>query len=201
MGEYKLYLEIFGYVGTALVIISMMMTSVVKLRIFNACGSLISMTYSIITNTWPIAVLNFALIGINLFHLLRPQFSKKNYSCLKLDNGDKCLDYFLNFHLGDIKKFFPNFKTPLTNKEVYAVFFGAEMVGVITGELTEDCFIIELDYTTPAYRDFSVAPFLHAYLKNCGVKTLKTCSSINSHVAYLKKMGFELQGDMLIKHL
>ena len=69
--NYRIFLEIFGYIGTALVIISMMMTSVVKLRILNMSGALISMIYAALCNTWPVVLLNAALLGINLFHTIR----------------------------------------------------------------------------------------------------------------------------------
>ncbi len=67
----NIYLEIFGYIGTALVLLSMMMTSVVKLRLINMAGSLISMIYAIIYGTWPVVLLNFGLILINGTQLLR----------------------------------------------------------------------------------------------------------------------------------
>ena len=41
-------LEIWGYIGTVLTLMSMMMTSVVKLRTWSAIGSFISMIYAIL---------------------------------------------------------------------------------------------------------------------------------------------------------
>lgn len=73
----NIYLEIFGYIGTALVIISMMMTSITKLRIFNICGSVISMIYSIFGSAWPIVVMNFCLIIINIVQIIRETRNKK----------------------------------------------------------------------------------------------------------------------------
>ena len=67
----NVYLEIFGYVGTALVILSMMMTSVTRLRILNICGSVMSGIYALCGGAYPILLLNLCLIGINLFHLIR----------------------------------------------------------------------------------------------------------------------------------
>jgi hypothetical protein len=72
-----IYLEIFGYIGTALVIVSMMMTSMLKLRIINMCGGLISLIYAVLRNTWPVVVLNFCIIGINLFQTIRQLRQKK----------------------------------------------------------------------------------------------------------------------------
>ena len=66
-----IYWEIFGYIGTALIILSMTMSSVVKLRIINICGSVISTAYAIHTQTRPIVVMNVCLMAINAFHVIR----------------------------------------------------------------------------------------------------------------------------------
>ena len=73
----KIILEIIGYAGTAFVLVSMMMTSVTKLRIFNLCGSVLSMFYAFATATWPVFVLNFCLTGINSIQLYRLRHPKK----------------------------------------------------------------------------------------------------------------------------
>jgi len=65
----NIYLEIFGYIGTLLIIISMMMSSVKRLRVINVCGSLISAIYSAISAAYPIVLLNIALIAVNIFKL------------------------------------------------------------------------------------------------------------------------------------
>ena len=72
----SIYLEIFGYIGTALVVISMMMTSITKLRIVNMSGSVISAIYAGICGTWPIVVMNVCLFAINGFHLVREARAK-----------------------------------------------------------------------------------------------------------------------------
>lgn len=82
--NYKIFLEVFGYIGTALVIISMMMTSVVKLRIINMCGGLISLIYAVLCNTWPVVVLNAFLISINMYHTVKYFIDKK-----KSKNGEE----------------------------------------------------------------------------------------------------------------
>ena len=67
----NVYLEIFGYVGMALGLVSMMMTSVKWLRILNMSGALICASYGILTNTWPTALLNIGLLIIQMVQLIR----------------------------------------------------------------------------------------------------------------------------------
>ncbi len=67
----NVHLEIFGYVGMALVLISMMMTSVKWLRTVNMSGAIICAIYGIFTNTWPTALLNIGLLIIQMVQLYR----------------------------------------------------------------------------------------------------------------------------------
>ena len=73
----NIFVEIFGYIGTALVIISMMMTSVLKLRVLNVCGGLISAIYSAIYGAWAIVIMNFCIISINIFHIVRELIARR----------------------------------------------------------------------------------------------------------------------------
>jgi hypothetical protein len=67
----NVYLEIFGYAGMVLVLVSMMMTSLKWLRILNMSGAIICATYGILTNTWPTALLNIGLLIIQMVQLYR----------------------------------------------------------------------------------------------------------------------------------
>ncbi len=69
-------LEIFGYVGTVLVVISMLMTDINKLRIINVSGGIVSLVYALVRNTMPIAVMNFILIAINIVQLIKSKRAK-----------------------------------------------------------------------------------------------------------------------------
>ncbi len=83
----NIYLEIFGYIGTALVIISMLMTSVVKLRIFNICGAVISLIYAALVGAYPVVVLNGALTTINTVQLIRIKFKKTSSNNNEQNDG------------------------------------------------------------------------------------------------------------------
>lgn len=70
-------IEIFGYIGSALVVISMLMTSIVKLRVINMIGSVISGIYAVICGAFPLAFMNACLIIINLYNLIKLKKEKK----------------------------------------------------------------------------------------------------------------------------
>ncbi len=73
----NLYLELFGYAGTVLILISMMMTSIRKLRILNITGSVVSAIYSALIGAWPVCLLNVGMILINAVQVIRLQKSEK----------------------------------------------------------------------------------------------------------------------------
>ena len=60
-------IELIGYFGSALVLVSMLMTSVVRLRLINLTGSVIFAVYALIIRSYPTALMNIALAGINIF--------------------------------------------------------------------------------------------------------------------------------------
>ena len=65
----NIYVEIFGYLGTLLVFLSMTMSSLKKLRILNISGSVITVIYSVIISAYPIVFLNLGLSFVNLYKL------------------------------------------------------------------------------------------------------------------------------------
>ena len=83
----NILLEVFGYIGTALVIISMMMKSINKLRLFNISGAIISAIYSAIIQAWPVVLLNVALTVINTYQLTNDALSKKKKAHETETNG------------------------------------------------------------------------------------------------------------------
>ncbi|MBE5951973.1 MAG: YgjV family protein [Lachnospiraceae bacterium] len=73
-----IFWEVIGYIGTILVILSMMMTSVTKLRVINVCGAAFSTVYAVVCDAWAIVVMNVCLMAINIFHLIREYKMKKS---------------------------------------------------------------------------------------------------------------------------
>lgn len=72
----NIFIEIIGYIGTAVVLASMLMTSMTRLRIINMCGSALSAVYALITGALPVVVLNVALITINTVQLIKERRSR-----------------------------------------------------------------------------------------------------------------------------
>ena len=84
----RILLEIFGYMGTTLVILSMTMKSITKLRIFNIAGAIISAIYSAIIQAWPVVLLNVALTSINVYQLISAAVKKPESYEEKVNGGN-----------------------------------------------------------------------------------------------------------------
>ena len=72
----QLIFDMIGYTGSFLVVISMLMTSVVKLRVINTIGAVIFLCYAICIRSIPTAVMQLSLIIINVINLYK--LIKKN---------------------------------------------------------------------------------------------------------------------------
>ena len=97
-------IEIFGYIGSGLVVVSMLMSSVVRLRVINTIGSVIFMIYALIIKSYPTALMNFCLVAINVYHLMRLRNTNKHYSMFENNPEDGYLNYLLKYYKDDIAK-------------------------------------------------------------------------------------------------
>ncbi|MBP5284070.1 MAG: YgjV family protein [Treponema sp.] len=200
--DISMVLELIGYTGSALVIISMLMTSIVKLRIINSIGSTIFCGYALCIHSYPTAAMQLCLIAINLISLYKLRFAKKEYTALSVNADDGFLKFFIETNKDDIKKFFPDFKEPVSGQKVFIVTCEKVPAGIfIASEKTPDTLNVELDYTTPSYRDCSAGTFLLSYLKDSGIKKLTAKTDNPAHEKYLHKIGFVTDGDEFIKTL
>ena len=64
-------IELVGYISSILVLIAFLMSSVVKLRIVNSIGSFMFAVYALLIQSYPTALMNLCLVGINIYYLVR----------------------------------------------------------------------------------------------------------------------------------
>ena len=182
-------IEAIGYAGSALVLISFLMSSVVKLRIVNTVGSLIFAVYALIIRSYPTAIMNICLVCINLYYLWKLRHKDSSYRLLSLQPDESFVKDFLQTHAEDILHFFPS-RLPVDKdaNRVYMVFHGSDPAGILIGNEEAGILNVKLDYSTPAYRDCSVGSFLLENLKKPVL--LKYSDAEKTHIGYLKKMGY-----------
>ncbi len=188
----ELMIELYGYLGSLLVVISMLMSSVMKLRIINTVGSIVSGSYALMIGSFPLTLMNICLLIINVYNMRKLMKTEKNFDLIAAKAEDSFLNYFLEAYQEDIAKYFPNF---LMKQEIYdtiyIVCYNLEPAGVLVGKrLKENVIDISLEYTTPVYRDCSVGKYLYSELSKRGICKLIFKEKAEAHVPYLEKMGY-----------
>lgn len=201
--EPQMILELVGYFASVLVLISLLMTSVVKLRVINMIGSFIFAVYALLIHSYPTAVMNFCLVGINIFYLVRIIKTERIFTLVPAAPGEAYVRHFLQYYREDIQKYFSGFDGALSQADtVFLVCCDAAPAGILTGRTMEQGALeVSLDYSTPQYRDCSVGQYLYRQLAERGCRRLVVPAASEVHGDYLKKMGFVQEGQCYIKDL
>ncbi len=190
--------EIIGYIASILVAVSLMMSSILKLRVINLIGAACFTAYGLLINAYPVAVVNFIIVLIDLYYLYEIYTAKEYFNILGVSNNSEYLKYFLGFHDQDIKRFFPGFSyTPTPAEQQLAFFVLRNLVpaGLFIGEIRDkDSLFVKLDYVIPGYRDFKIDKFVYSenpgFFKEKGFRKIHTSPGDKKHENYLRQMGF-----------
>lgn len=196
-------IEIFGYIGTILVVVSMLMSSMVKLRIINTVGNIVSGIYAVICGAFPLVLMNGCLMVINIYNLFKLLKTKQEYDFVEADAKDTLVEYFLGHYSEDIKMYFPGFdKENVCGEKAYIVCCDGTPAGILLGKESEGVIDVMIDYSTPTYRDCSVARYLYSKLHSKAIDALLfSQKESETHVAYMSKMGFVKENEIYVKKL
>lgn len=188
--------ELIGYIGSILVAISLMMKSLVRLRIINMIGALFFILYGLLIGAIPVAFLNSLILCVNLYNLWQMWREKDSFKLLEVSYDSPYLQNFLEFYRSDILKFFPTYLfKPKSDQLVIFVLRNMIPAGVLIVKPNGQDANIFLDFVIPGYRDFRAGKFLFeasaAFFSQKGIKRLLSDSGNAQHEAYLKRMDFK----------
>ena len=190
-------IELIGYLGSALVVFSMLMTSIVKLRVVNTVGCVIFTAYALVIGSYPTALMNLCLMGINAFQLFRLFRDRKQYDLIDTDFRDGYVSYFIEKNIADIRVWFPDFSAQDLRADLVLLACcdnnPASVFIAKRGSAPDEAEIL-LDYAAPVYRDTSVGRFLYEQLKLRGFRMLVFKRNAPKHVDYMTKMGYRKNG-------
>ena len=189
-------LEYIGYLASVIVLISLLMSSVKKLRWINLLGSLTFVIYGFLIKAYPIAILNVGTVGINIYYIIKMANTKTYFKILQIDKNSKYLQHFLEMHKEDLPNYC-NIKSLDFDKADLNFYILRDIVpaGVFSGrKIKDDTLVIDLDYVSPPYRDFSIGKYLYntqkEFFLSKGIQKLVTYTDNPVHMRYLEKMGF-----------
>ncbi|MCA9900900.1 MAG: YgjV family protein [Ardenticatenaceae bacterium] len=190
------YIEFVGYLASALVLVSLMMSSLLKLRLINLVGGITFLIYGMLIHATPIVIVNVATMTINLFYLYRMYTNKEYFKLLKVSSSSEYLLDFLDFHRDDIKELQPEYRfLPEDNQLIIFILRNMMPAGLFIGKRNENgIFNIFLDYVIPAHRDSKIGQHLFyqsRFFQQHQIHKLISKPNSPLHEKYLQKMGFK----------
>jgi len=194
------FLEIFGYVSSVMIAVSLMMSNILRLRILNAIGALTFAIYGYFVGAYPVVAVNGWIFLVDIYFLYKMLSEKNFFKLLEgIDHDSPYLANFIDFYKDDISKFFPNFNSDKLEKpEIVFILRNLVPAGIFIfcKNEKEKTIDIMLDYTIPDYRDMKNTSFLlfdkKEHFKNNDFNKYQTRSCVKEHSGYLKKMNFKL---------
>jgi len=157
------WLDLFGWFGSALLIISLLQTRVLRFRLLNLCASLALVVFNALVGVWPMVGMNLATTAINLWfivRMVRERHDEAAFEVLQVGPREAYFQHLLKVHERDIAKFYPLWVGTEPDDLAYQVEKGDETVGIVLIRPAGDVARVLLDYVTPRYRDFSPGEFV-----------------------------------------
>jgi hypothetical protein len=187
--------ELVGYLASALVVTSLAMTSVVRLRTISLAGSLTFTVYGVLIESVPIVVTNATIAALNVWFLSRELGRRRDLGAVVVPTDSPFLADFLANHADRIHAFQPEYE-PHRRPDVAIVLTRDGLpAGVVLGDRDGDHLEISLDYVLRAYRDSRLGRWLYGpgagVFRSMGVATVASAGGSKTHRNYLRSVGFE----------
>lgn len=196
--------EVVGYVGSGLVVVSLMMRSVLRLRVINLVGALIFTIYGVLIGAWPVVGLNAAIVVVDAWYL-RQMLPRRpeHFDVVEVAPASPVLDRFLAFHGDDIRRFVPSWGHVGDEHRVFFVLRDAVPAGVVVlREVGPGSAHVELDYVVPEQRDFRLGEWVYDrsdVFRDHGWTRLSAEPGTVSHRRYLERVGFVPVDDRMVR--
>lgn len=195
------WLDAIGWLGSALLIYSVMQARVLRFRVLNLAACVVLAGFNAALEIWPMVGMNAALIAINLWHvraLLTTRHDTASYAVLEVGGQDEYLRHVLRVHEADILAFQPDLVWDGADEanHAFVVQRGDETVGVVLLRFEGRTARVLLDYVTPRYRDFSPGQFVWRHsevLAGRGLTSVVTSPEMVG--AYYARLGFSERPD------
>lgn len=196
-------LEIIGWSGSALLVISLLQTRVMRLRVLNSAASTVLVGYNAALGVWPMVAMNVVLVAINLsviWRMVRQRHDARAYDVVRVGVGEPFLAGLLRRHAADVARFNPAAGEVLEQAEhAFLVTSGDEVVGVVlsrAGQAPDEQQVV-LDYVLPPYRDFTPGEFVFrpdGPFAQMGARRVVASQAMTASAAYLAAVGFRSDG-------
>jgi len=157
------WLDLFGWAGSVLLIVSLLQTRVLRFRVLNLAASLSLVAFNALIGVWPMVGMNLAICVINVWfivRMVRTRHDAATYGVLEVSPDSTYVAHFLRVHAADISRTHPAFAGIGDDDLAFQVLKADETVGVVTIRREGDVAQVQLDYVTPRFRDFFPGEFV-----------------------------------------
>ncbi len=201
------WLSLVGWGGSALVVVSLLQTRILRLRLLNLVGCLVLIGFNAAIAVWPMVGMNAVLAVINaaqLWWLLRHRHDDEQYAVIEVTPANAYLRHLLATHSADIARFNPSFE-PGSDGYAFLVQRGERTVGVVLAhDAGHGRAQVDLDYVLPEYRDFTPGEFVYrrsdVFTNHHFTRVLAPRAMLRSRT-YLRRVGFRPEGRDLVLRL
>jgi len=197
--------EVVGYAASALVVVSLAMTSVLKLRVLSLFGAITFVLYGLLIASVPIVLTNAAIVVLNAVFLTRAARTETFFRALEVQPDSAFVAEFLRFYRDDIALFDPGFGGVRQDDSVLWILRDAVPAGIVIGRARDGAFEVGLDYVIKQYRDLKAGRWLYGpgagYFTDQGVRLIEAVAATDARKKYLTRMGFRPEGDRYRLHL
>ncbi len=189
-------IELIGYIASVILVISMMMSSLVKLRIVNMTGAFLFSVYGFLISAYPVGILNGLIVFVNLYQLYKLFNRNEEFRIIQLPVKGDLVSAFIEHYKKDIKHYQPDFDYDVSTLDTCVVTLrNMNIAGVVLGVTDEmQSLTIKLDFVIPQYRDTKVGQYLFVlnkqYFKTKGYIRIIATGKNKQHIQYLRGVGF-----------
>ncbi len=188
-------IEAVGYLGSALVVTSLLMTRILRLRVIGLMGSTTFLIYGLLIDSVPIIITNTVIMIINITFLWRATRVEEWFYLLEVDPESRYLAEFLRFHQEDIHVYQPDWSGRVAETDLtILVLRDMQPAMAIVGAVREGVMELRLDYAIPRFRDYRMGRFLYdsnaEFFTDQKITTITASARTKHHVRYLERMGF-----------
>lgn len=187
-----------GYIASFVVLISLLMSSVKKLRWINLVGAVGFAFYGFMIGSLPTGFMNVGIAIIDIVYLVIMYRQKDYFRVIDIDDNSNYYSLFVDFYKKDITKFIEVIEEKVLESKIKLwILRNMTPAGVfIADELDSKTLEIKLDYVIPQYRDFKIGKYVFTthrdYFKDMGYEKFVVYTDKQAHIDYLLKMGFTL---------
>jgi len=188
--------EAIGYAASLIILVSLLMTNVFRLRLINGVGSVLFGAYGWLIGSWPVCAINLVIAGIDGWYLLQSMRYSAYFDLAPATSlGAEYLRRFFLFHERELMEFAPGLTLEdLQEAHTCILFRNMLPVGLFSYRQAGADADIVIDFLIPEYRDFKAGRYLYRtkrmFFKEQGIKRFHAVARHPSHPRYFSKNGF-----------